>query len=568
MTQPTTSRPAPRPRGQGQWGLGYHEPLNMAEQIKRDDDGLHVRERIERIFAPGGFRSIGKQDLRSRMRWWGLYTQRKHGVPGERTGSAEPEELEDEFFMMRIRIDGGQLTSDQLRAIAWASERFGRDLADVTDRQNVQLHWIRIEDVPAIWERIEAVGLTTQEACGDTPRVIMGCPLAGVTADEVLDARADIRAVADRYLGDPDFSNLPRKYKTSISGCRVQCTNPEINDVSFVGVEHPRLGPGYDLQVGGGLSTNPMFARRLEAFVEQDRAAEVWGAVTGLFREYGYRRSRNQARFKFLVKDWGPQRVRETLEKEFLGWALPDGPAPEPRPLSQRDHVGIHPQRDGRVFVGFTPRAGRIAGHQLRVVADLADRYGSGHLATTAQQKVVIRDVDPGRADELVDRLDELDLRARPDPFRKGTIACTGIEFCKLAIGETKGRATWLAEELARRLPSFDEEIRIHVNGCPNSCARFQVADIGLMSALQQRPDGTKSDAFLIHLGGTMGETAAFGRKVKGVKVLAEDAADYVETLLRRYEHQRGDHESFGAFVSELDDQGLARFARQTVGSP
>ncbi len=202
-------------------------------------------------------------------------------MPGERTGSAEPEELEDEFFMMRIRIDGGRMTADQLRAIAWASERYGRDVADVTDRQNVQLHWIRIEDVPAIFERIEAVGLTTQEACGDTPRVILGCPLAGVTADEVLDATPQIRAVASRYLGDPAFSNLPRKYKTSISGCRVHCTNPEINDVSFVGVEHPSLGPGYDLQVGGGLSTNPMFAQRLGAFVEPDRVADAWAGVTG-----------------------------------------------------------------------------------------------------------------------------------------------------------------------------------------------------------------------------------------------------------------------------------------------
>src|SRR6266550_75486 len=241
MTETGSSRRTPRKRGEGQWALGYREPLNTAEQIKKEDDGLNVRERVDRIFAPGGFRAIGKQDLRSRLRWWGLYTQRKQGVPGERTGSAEPEELEDEFFMMRIRIDGGRMTSDQLRAIAWASERFGRDVADVTDRQNVQLHWIRIEDVPAIWERIESVGLTTQEACGDTPRVILGCPLAGVDAGEIVDATPAIRAVSRRFIGDPTFSNLPRKYKSSISGCRVQCTNPEINDVSLVGVLHPEL---------------------------------------------------------------------------------------------------------------------------------------------------------------------------------------------------------------------------------------------------------------------------------------------------------------------------------------
>jgi sulfite reductase (ferredoxin) len=562
-TEPKT----PRPRGQGQWALGYHEPLNTAEQIKKEAEPLDVRDRIERIFAPGGFRSIGKQDLRNRMRWWGLYTQRKQGVPGERTGSAEPEELEDEFFMMRIRIDGGRLTADQLRAIAWASETYGRDLADITDRQNVQLHWIRIEDVPAIWERLESTGLTTAEACGDTPRVILGCPLGGIAADEILDATLAIAEIRDRFVGTTEFSNLPRKYKSSVSGCPARCTDPEINDVSLVGVDHPELGPGFDLWVGGGLSTNPMFARRLEAFVPPERAAEAWAGVTSLFREYGYRRSRNQARLKFLVKDWGPQEVRRVLEKEFLDSPLPDGPEPPPAPMHLRDHVGIHPQRDGRAFVGFAPRAGRVAGHQLRLVADVADRYGSGAIRTTTRQKLVIVDVERGEAPSLAARLDELDLPTMPDPFRKGVIACTGIEFCKLAIGETKGRARWLAEELDRRLPGLDEEIRVHVNGCPNSCARFQVADIGLMSALARRPDGTRSDAFLVHLGGAMGEGdgtdgASFGRKVKGVKVFAEDAADYVETLVRRYRSQRGpDAPGFTAFVRNLDDDQLAVFA-------
>ena len=563
MTDATGSPPrVPRRRGEGQWGLGYHEPLNAAEQIKKEDDGLNVRARIEEIFAPGGFRSIGKQDLRSRMRWWGLYTQRTQGVPGERTGSAEPEELEDEFFMMRIRIDGGAMTSEQLRAIAWASERHGRDVADVTDRQNVQLHWIRIEDVPAIFECIESVGLTTQEACGDTPRVILGCPVAGVTADELFDATPDVRAVAERFVGDPAFSNLPRKYKTSISACRAGCTNPEINDVSFVGVVGPGGELGYDLQVGGGLSTNPMFAQRLGAFVPRRRVPEVWAGVTGLYREYGYRRSRNHARMKFLVKDWGAERVREVLEKEFLpDGALPDGPPPSPAPMAAREHLGLMPQRDGRVAVGFAPRAGRIAGHQLRLVAGLAERFGSGRVRATAQQKLVIVDVDASRADELVVELDALDLRARGSTFRRSTMACTGIEFCKLAIGETKGRAAWLTSELEARLPRFEEEVRIHVNGCPNSCARFQVADIGLMSALRVRPDGTKSDAFLVHLGGTMGEGAAFGRKVRGVKVYAEDTADYVELLLRRYEQQRAGGDTFASFVNALDADALARFA-------
>jgi len=183
---PRRERGAPRTRpdkrGQGQWALGYHEPLNPAERTKRDDDGLNVRARIETIYAKNGFRSIDKADLRSRFRWWGLYTQRRNGVPAGATASAEPEELEDEFFMLRIRIAGGLLTSEQLRAIAYVSERFGRDVADVTDRQNIQLHWIRIEDMPRIFEAIERVGLTTAEACGDTPRNMIGCPLAGIDA--------------------------------------------------------------------------------------------------------------------------------------------------------------------------------------------------------------------------------------------------------------------------------------------------------------------------------------------------------------------------------------------------
>jgi sulfite reductase (ferredoxin) len=442
----------------------------------------------------------------------------------------------------------------------------GRDVADVTDRQNVQLHWIRIEDVPELFERIESVGLTSADACGDTPRVILGCPLAGVADGEVIDPTPAIKAVRDRYIGDPEVQNLPRKYKTSISGCAHGCTNPEINDISLQGVAHPSLGPGYDLWIGGGLSTNPMFAKRLGAFVPPERVEEVWFGVTTLFREYGYRRSRNHSRLKFLVKDWGAEKLREVLEKEFLTSALPDGPPAIVSPMTTRNHVGVQAQRDGRVSVGFATRAGRIAGHQLRLVADLADRYGSGTVALTAQQQIVITGVAPDQSAALVADLKGLDLLVEPSAFRKGTMACTGIEFCKLAIGETKGRAQWLTSELERRMPDFGEEIRIHVNGCPNSCARFQVADIGLMAALRHRPDGTKSDAFLVHLGGAMGGAdgdsgSALGRKVKGVKIYAEDAADYLELLLTRYRQRRTETDTFASYIASLDADGLARFA-------
>jgi sulfite reductase (ferredoxin) len=531
--------------GMGQWAFGYREPLNKSEQIKKDDDGLNVRARIIDNYSRNGFSSIAPDDLRGRFRWWGLYTQRRHGVPGGRTALVEPHELEDEFFMLRIRVPGGILTSAQLRTIAWCSERFGRDVADVTDRQNVQLHWIRIEDVPRIWEALEGVGLSTCEACGDTPRNIIGCPLAGVDKHEIIDASPLMFEIHRRHVGDPAFSNLPRKYKTSISGCAQQCALHEINDVSFVGVAGPDGEPGFDLWVGGGLGPNPKFAQRLGVFVPPEYVVEVWAGVTSIFRDYGYRRARNHSRLKFLVADWGPERFRHVLEHEYLDHALPNGIPPPGIDGSRRDHIGVHEQHDGRCYVGVAPRAGRVFGHQLRQVADLAERFGSGIVATTSQQKIVVRDVPQGNVAALVDALDSIDLRARPSVFRRGTMACTGIEFCKLAIVETKQRADWLYRELEERLPDFDEPIRINLNGCPNSCARFQVADVGLMGCLVTKNDGTKTDGFLVHLGGHLGSNRTFGSKVKGVKVPAHELADYLERVLRRYVSTRNEGERF-----------------------
>ena len=560
-------KPATKPkRAQGQWALGYYEPLNLPEQTKRDDDGLNVRERIEKIYSVKGFRSIPPPDLRSRFRWWGLYTQRKQGTPAGITASAEPEELEDEFFMLRIRIAGGLLTSEQLRAIGWISERFGRDVADVTDRQNVQLHWIRIEDVPRIFEEVERVGLTTCEACGDTPRNILGCPLAGVDRDEILDATPIVELTHKRFVGDPAFSNLPRKYKTSIAGCVQQCAQHEINDIGFVGVRRDAGDVGFDLWVGGGLGPNPHFGKRLGAFVTPEQVPDVWAAVTGTFRDHGYRRSRNRARLKFLMADWGPERFREVVENDYLGYKLADGDPPPATRTSQRDHVGVFEQRDGRNYVGIAPKAGRIYGHQLRAVADLAERYGGGRIRTTTQQKLVILDVPPENTEALVSALEGQDLRVRPSAFRRGTMACTGIEFCKLALAETKMRAQFLYQELEERLPDFDEDIQINVNGCPNSCARFQVADIGLMGAIMPRTNGTKSDGFLVHLGGHLGEGHAFGRKVKGVRVYGEDLADYVEALIRRYQVRSNGHRSFAEFVNTLSDDELTVFAAPPRG--
>jgi sulfite reductase (ferredoxin) len=562
-TRRSAPAPARRKRGEGQWALGYREPLNKNEESKKNDDGLNVRQRIIDIYAKRGFDSIDPADLRGRFRWFGLYTQRRPGIDGGKTAILEPEELDDRYFMLRIRIDGGQLSSEQLRVIGDISNNYARGTADVTDRQNIQLHWIEIESVPAIWEALENVGLSTTEACGDTPRVILGCPLAGLDAAEIIDATPEISAIAERYIGDPAFSNLPRKFKSSVSGCSAQCTSHEINDIAFQAVWHPETGePGYDLWVGGGLSTNPMLGKRLGAFVRPDQVAEVWAGVTSVFRDYGYRRLRHRARIKFLIADWGPQRFREVLEKEYLGYALPDGPAPELPPGGIRDHVGVHAQRDGRSYVGFAPKVGRLNGDALHAIATLADSYGSGRVRTTAEQKMVILDVPTDKTDALVAALDEAGLPAKPSVFRRHTMACTGIEFCKLAIVETKARAMDLIAELERRLPDFTEPVTINVNGCPNSCARIQTADIGLKGSLVTGPDGKQVEGFQIHLGGSLGggdaSLSGFGRKVRGLKTTADDLPDYVERVLRRFAADRKEGETFSQWTSRATDEELS----------
>jgi sulfite reductase (ferredoxin) len=532
-------------RGQGQWALGHHEPLNPAERFKKDDDGLHVRERILTRYAHLGFDSIDPADLRGRFRWWGLYTQRKPGIAGGKTGALEDAEIEDPYFMMRVRIPGGQLSADQVRVIAGIAKEYGRDLADITDRQNVQFHWLRIEDVPAVWARLEEVGLSSQEACGDVPRNILGCPVAGLDAAEILDASAVLHATDAVATSREDLANLPRKFKTAISGCALQCTAHEVNDVSFVGVRGPDGEPGFDLWVGGGLSTNPMLAQRLGAFVPPARVPEVWAGVASLFRDYGYRRLRSRARLKFLVADWGTERFRDVLEREYLaGNGLADGPAPPAPAPGSRDHIGVHRQLDGRYYVGVAPHTGRASGTQLWQVADLAEAYGSGRVRTTVEQKLLILDVPENRVDELVTELAAIDLQASPDVFRRGTMACTGIEFCKLAIVETKGRARELYTELGKRLPDFDTPVTINVNGCPNSCARFQLADIGLKGSIVDGQEG-----FQVHLGGSLGADAGFGRKLRGLKVTAAGLTDYVEQLLRNYEADRAPGEQFASWV-------------------
>ncbi|KQX75601.1 MULTISPECIES: nitrite/sulfite reductase [unclassified Aeromicrobium] len=556
---PGTDTPARRPRpkrGEGQWALGYREPLNANEQSKKDDNPLNVRARIENIYAHRGFESIDGGDLRGRFRWWGLYTQRKEGIDGGKTATLEPDELDADRFMMRVRIDGGQLNLAQLRAVADVSTEFARDTADLTDRQNVQYHWIDVRDVPTIWERLESVGLSTQEACGDCPRIILGSPVAGVSHEEIIDGTSAIAAIESQFIGDRAFSNLPRKFKSAISGHPGHDVVPQINDIAFIGAVHPEHGPGFDLWVGGGLSTNPMLAQRLGTWVSLEDVPEVWKGVVSIFRDYGYRRLRTRARLKFLLADWGVEKFRDVLETEYLGRPLADLDAPE-APETPLDHVGVFPQTDGRFYVGVAATVGRISGTLLNQVADIVEAHGSDRVRTTPMQKLVVLDVAEDRVESLVAALDEIGLHARPSQWRRNTMACTGIEYCKLAIVNTKDTARTLIGELEQRVPELDTPITVNVNGCPNSCARIQTADIGLKGMLVLDENGDTVEGFQVHLGGALGLEAGFGRKLRQHKVTGEHLPDYVEKLSKTYLQEREPDESFARWVARAPEEAL-----------
>ena len=518
---------------------------NQVEQVKAALDPIdpEVEQRIRR-YARDGYQSIDPEDLKVRFRWWGLYTQRPEAAG---------------YFMMRIRVPGGALTAEQLDTIGWITRQRTRNLADVTDRQNIQLHWVVIQDVPKIWDTLATVGLATNQTCGDTVRNILGCPVAGADANEVFDATPDLRAAEARLARTQEFSNLPRKYKLSITGCADHCALHEINDGGLVGVIHPDGREGYDVYVGGGLSSSPRFGERLGVFVPRAEAPPFLVALTSLFRDHGGRDKRTRARLKFLVAAWGVEKLREVLEDDYLGHPLEDGPQAPPSASVHRDHVGVHRQKDGRFYVGVAPLVGRVSGDQLIEVARIARELGSGQVRLTTQQKLVVLGVPGDSVDEAVSRLKAIGLPADPSPFHRGAIACTGIQFCKLALVETKQRAMDLVQALEARYPDFDGKVRLNVNGCPNSCARYQIADLGLAGG-ESAGDGN----YQLHLGGDLGEFKALGQRVRE-RVLADDSEASLTSILDAYLDGRHDGESLQAWLRRQAPETLAAISKPAL---
>ncbi|GAB3704185.1 nitrite/sulfite reductase [Corynebacterium nasicanis] len=556
MTTATTTRRPRTRKPEGQWKIDGTAPLNHVEEVKQDGEVLDVYDRVINIYSQQGFDSIPADDIAPRFKWLGLYTQRRQDLGGELTGQVPDAELQDKFFMMRVRFDGGLVTPERLRVVGEISRDYARSTADFTDRQNIQLHWLRIEDIPAIWEKLDTVGLSPLLGCGDVPRIILGSPVAGVAAEEIIDATPAIERIQREHLPNPEFHNLPRKFKSAISGHSRQDVTHEIQDVAFIGSVHPEHGPGFECYVGGGLSTNPMLAQSLGAWIPLDEVPDVWAGVAGIFRDYGYRRLRNRARLKFLVAEWGVEKFREVLETEYLGRPLLDGPH-QPINPGYRDHIGIHPQKDGRFYLGVKPTVGHTTGEQLIAIADVAERFGISRIRTTAEKELLFLDVERTDLTALAAALDETGLYSRPSEWRRNIISCTGLEFCKLAHATTKARAVELVDELEERIGDIDVPVRIALNGCPNSCARTQVADIGFKGQTVTDAEGNRVEGFQVHLGGSMNIGANFGRKLRGHKVLATEVGDYVTRVVTHFKEQRTADETFQEWVQRAAEEDL-----------
>ena len=527
------------------------------ERLKREKNPWECLDEI-RAFARDGHQSIPPEWLGTYFRFWGVYTQGDGvgavgGTGGE--GKAVP------YFMLRIRIPNGLLLAHQVRTIADVVRKYARDTADITVRQNIQLHWVRIEDLPDVLEHLWRCGLTTMGSCGDDVRNIVGCPLAGVDADEVFDA-SPLVAEADRqFVGNAEFYNLPRKFKICITGCNVWCSYPEINDVGLTAVRRNGDEIGFSVRVAGGLSTDPHLGQRLSAFILPNQVLPVLKGIATIFRESDVlRENRERARLKFLFlkHGWTSERFLDELQQR-IGFTLAPAVPEEVPDDVYRDHVGIHAQKQpGYYYVGASVLRGRITSEQLLVAAELAERHAGGELRTTNMQNLLIVNVPQIHVTSVADGLAKSGLPVEGSPFRRGVIACSGTEFCKIAITETKSFARWLVEELDDRLPGFEQHLKLHVTGCPNSCGQHWIADLGL-DGKKIKQDGKLIDAYYFCVGGAVGKHQAIGRPV-GYRCPAYEVPAAIERLLGQYQVMREPGENLRQFFGRHSTDDIRAF--------
>lgn len=520
--------------------------VNAIEDLKKEVDGLDVWSHILEA-SKSGYEAVD-QKLTPLFKWYGVYAQKPNS---------------DGYFMMRVKIPGGQLNLEQLEKLYELKEKYGRGLIDITTRQAVQMHWLRIEDIPTIVQELQSIGMDVAGGCGDIARNITGCTLAGLAKDEVFDATDELIAIDSAHTRNRDFSNLPRKYKISVTGCSEWCSQPDINCAALVGVKHPETGElGFGLKLGGGLSTKPFIAKNFPVFIKRSQAKEVMLAVTTVYRDNGFRDKRHKARIKFLIEEWGVEKFLEEVEK-ILGYKLDrvavintmatDAVEYYPSPdTSHADHLGVTELKNGNYAVGIAFISGRSKGDEYRKIAKLIRDFApEAGVRTTNKQNMIIVNIPADNLQALITEANLLGLKVEHSAFTRLGVACTGTEFCNLAIVETKERAKELFDYLDSEFPGMQEQLMISVTGCPNNCAQYSVADIGIVGCKVKDAEGLMHDAFRIFLGGRLGQEAQFGQDLGG-RYLHVDIHLALKELLSFYQEQREADEAFRHFIDRL----------------
>jgi sulfite reductase beta subunit-like hemoprotein len=518
------------------WDSVYER--NSVERIKRDKPPLGIREELPALIA-AGYDRMPEEDI-VRLQWWGLY----HDKPKIGT------------FMLRVKIPSGILQPGELRAIGEVANKYGRGDAELTTRQCVQLHWLELSALPAVFADLEAAGITSAGGCGDTVRNITGCPVSGLAADELFDATPVVEGATAEFYGNPAWANLPRKHKYSIASCADRCNAPEINCVSLVGVVHEGR-EGFAVQVGGGLASVPRIARDLGVFVPVEGANEILGAVTTVWSEdLKYRMSRVKARLKFMVDDIGAEGMLERVEAK-LGRTLERFELP-PIDVQPSAHIGVHAQKqEGLSYIGVPVQLGLTTGDQLIAVADLVESFG-GDIRLTRQQNLIVTGVSDVAA--TLQQLDALGLPLEANEIWANSIACTGEPHCNFSVGETKDRLRDLVEHLETTFGDQIAELRLHLDGCPHACAQHWVGDLGFQATTGKDADGNRISAYDIFTRGSLGPVPQIGGSLFR-RVASERLEGAVEGLVRGWLEQRADGETFTAFQRRLSDDELGALA-------
>ena len=512
---------------------------NSVERIKREKDPLGMLGELPALIA-AGYEQVPEEDL-VRLKWWGLY----HDKPKIGT------------FMLRIKLPAGRITPEQLRAVGDLSLRYGKGSGELSTRQTIQLHYLELASLPEVFRGLDEVGLTTVGACGDAVRNVTGCPVAGLAHDELFDVTPIVDEVTSFFYGNPDYSDLPRKHKITISACAHRCNAPEINCIALVGALRDGE-PGFAVLVGGGLSSVPRLARDLGVFVRADEALPVLRALLDAWKEdLRYRVSRVKARLKFMVDDLGPEGMRAEVERR-IGYALPDFQLDAPPPLT--DHMGAQPQKqDGLVALGVPVKVGLLSGEQMVAVAELVAETGVD-VRVTRQQNVVLTSIRSGDVEGVSERLTELGLPPTGNPLRSEAIACTGEPHCNFSVAETKSRLDVLIDHLEARFGDVLAGLKLNLDGCPHACAHHWVGDLGFQGSTVRNEAGVRRQAYDLLLRGGLGPDAAIARPVFR-RVPAEELADTVTGLLDGWLEQREAGESFRAFCDRMSDEQLGVLA-------